>query len=248
MSVVYVLCLREVKGFLGSWWRVVGALAQPLLYIFVLGFGLRPIFHRAGEGDYVQFVAPGVIGMTILFVAFLSGATLLYDRQFGFLKETLVAPVPRTLIMLGRTLGSATTAMIQGTLVLGACMLAGFRPHAVAALPRGVLFMALTAIVFAALGTAVGSAMRSNHSFQLFTSLFLMPIFLLSGAIYPLANLPMPLAVATRLDPLTYGIDGLRGALIGVSQLGTAQSIVALVGMAAILLPSAAGCFFRIPI
>jgi ABC-2 type transport system permease protein len=243
MSVVFMLCSREVKGFFGSWLRVIGALAQPLLYVFVIGFGLRPIFLEAGEGDYVQFITPGIVGMTILFVAFLSGATLLYDRQFGFLKETLVAPVPRIWIMIGRTLGSASAAMIQGTLVLAACIVAGFRPHDLADLPLGVLFMALTAIAFAALGTAVGSTIRNSQGFQFFTSLFLMPIFLLSGALYPLADLPAALTLATRLDPLTYGIDGLRGALIGASHLGNAYS-VAVLGAVGVLFVLVGGWLF----
>src|SRR3954453_17950218 len=125
------------------------------MYLLVLGFGLGPVFERAGQGDYLAFVAPGVVGMTILFSSIFSGVGLLWDRQFGFLKETLVAPVPRLQIMAGRTLGGATTALIQGTLVLTVCLVAGFRPHDLAALPLAALFMALVAVVFAALGTAI---------------------------------------------------------------------------------------------
>src|SRR6476660_2037125 len=128
MAVVFALWLREVKRYLRSRAQMVASLGQPLLYLLVLGFGLGPVFEKSGQGSYLQFVAPGVIGMGILFTSIFSGIGLLWDRQFGFLKETLVAPVPRLQIMIGRTLGGATIAMIQGTLVLVVCLIAGFRP------------------------------------------------------------------------------------------------------------------------
>src|ERR1700733_948587 len=114
MSAIYILWLREMKRYVRSRAQIVASLGQPLLYLLVLGFGLGPVFQKAGNGSYMQFVAPGVIGMTILFSAVFSGIGLLWDRQFGFLKETLVAPVPRFQIMLGRTLGAAIVAVIQG--------------------------------------------------------------------------------------------------------------------------------------
>src|SRR5690242_1387096 len=152
MAVVFALWLREVKRYLRSRPQILASLGQPLMYLLVLGFGLGPVFERAGQGDYLRFVAPGVVGMTILFSSIFSGVGLLWDRQFGFLKETLVAPVPRLQIMAGRTLGGATTALIQGTLVLIVCLIAGFRPDLGGVL-LGLLFMALIAVVFAALGT-----------------------------------------------------------------------------------------------
>src|SRR5436305_12043577 len=127
MSAIYILWLRELKRYMRSKAQVVASLGQPLLYLLVLGFGLGPVFQKAGNGSYLQFMAPGVIGMTVLFSSVFSGIGLLWDRQFGFLKETLVAPVPRTRIMFGRTLGGATVATIQGTLVMIICLIAGFR-------------------------------------------------------------------------------------------------------------------------
>jgi len=124
VAVVYILWLREVKRYLRSRPQVIASLGQPLLYLVVLGFGLGPVFEQAGRGSYLQFVAPGVIGMGILFTSIFSGFGLLWDRQFGFLKETLVAPVPRLQIMVGRTLGGATITMIQGTIVLTVCHVA----------------------------------------------------------------------------------------------------------------------------
>src|SRR3954451_17764002 len=160
VAVIYALWLREVKRYLRSRTQIIASLGQPLMYLLVLGFGLGPVFERAGQGNYLQFVAPGVVGMSILFSSIFSGIGLLWDRQFGFLKETLVAPVPRLQIMAGRTLGGATIAMIQGALVLVVCLLAGFRPQSLAGIPQALFFMVLVAVVFSLLGTAIGSSMK----------------------------------------------------------------------------------------
>ena len=184
MTAIYILWLREVKRYMRSRAQVTASLGQPLLYLVVLGFGLGPVFERSGQGSYLQFIAPGVIGMGILFTSIFSGIGLLWDRQFGFLKETLVAPVPRLHIMAGRTLGGATIATIQGTLILVVCLLVGFRPHSFASLPLALLFMALIAIVFSALGTAIGSTLRDMQGFQLIMNFLVMPIFFLSGALF----------------------------------------------------------------
>src|SRR5688572_17658245 len=142
--------------------------------------------------------------MSVLFTSIFSGIGLLWDRQFGFLKETLVAPVPRLHIMIGKTLGGATVALIQGLLVLVMCVLAGFRPLTIGAIPVALLFMALVAVVFSALGTAIGSRLQSMQGFPLVMNFLMLPLFFLSGALYPLEGLPSGLAVAARIDPLTY--------------------------------------------
>jgi ABC-2 type transport system permease protein len=248
MTAIYILWLREVKRYLRSRPQIIASLAQPLLYLLVLGFGLGPVFQQSGQGSYIQFMAPGVIGMGILFTSIFSGIGLLWDRQFGFLKETLVAPVPRLHIMVGRTLGGATIAMIQGTLVLIVCIVAGFRPQGFAAVPLALLFMALTAIVFAGLGTTIGSGLKDMQGFQFIMNFLVMPIFFLSGALFPLSGLPSALMVATRIDPLSYGIDGLRGALIAQSQFSVATDIAVLVAFAAAFLGLGARAFSRIQI
>ncbi len=135
MSAIYILWLRAVKRYVRSKPRIIASLGQPLLFLIALGFGFGPIFQKAGQGNYIQFLAPGVIAMTILFTAIFSGIELIWDRQFGFLKETLVAPVPRILVMIGRTLGGATVAMIQGVIVVVICFIAGFRVTNFHALP-----------------------------------------------------------------------------------------------------------------
>lgn len=248
MAVVYILWLREVKKYLRSRPQVVASLGQPLMYLLVLGFGLGSVFRKAGQGDYLQFVAPGVVAMSILFSSVFSGFGLLWDRQFGFLKETLVAPVPRLQIMVGRTLGGATTALLQGTLVFVVCLLAGFRPHDWAMLPLAFLFMALIAVVFAAMGTAIGSALKDMQGFQMVMNFLVMPTFFLSGALYPLADLPAALEVATRLDPLSYGVDGLRGALIGQSHFGPVTDLAVLGTVATCFLAAGAWSFSRIQV
>jgi ABC-2 type transport system permease protein len=248
MNVIYVLWLREIKRYSRSRAQIIGSLAQPLLYLLVLGFGFGAVFRQAGQGSYLQFVAPGVIAMGVLFTSIFSGIGLLWDRQFGFLKETLVAPVPRLMIMAGRTLGGATIAIIQGTLVLIVCMLVGFRPESWSAVPVALMFMALIAIVFAALGTAIGSTLKDMQGFQLIMNFLIMPIFFLSGALFPLNNLPGALTVATRLDPLAYGVDGLRGAFIGISTMGAILDVSVLAVLSALFLVLGAWAFSRIQI
>jgi len=154
--------------------------------------------------------------------------------------------VPRLQIMAGRTLGGATIAMIQGTLVLVVCMLAGFRPESWTAVPLAITFMALIAVVFAALGTVIGSTLKDMQGFQLIMNFLIMPIFFLSGALFPLENLPTALAVATRLDPLTYGVDGLRGSFIGLTHLGVGLDITVLAVLSAVFLLLGARAFSRI--
>ncbi len=215
MKAIHILWLRELKRYVRSRSQIAASLGQPVLYLLVLGFGLGPVFKRAGQGSYFQFVAPGVIGMTILFSSIFSGMGLLWDRQFGFLKETLVAPVHRLQIMAGRTLGGATVAVIQGVLVMIVCFIAGFRPAHYALIPVALGYMALIATVFAALGVAIGSSLEDMQGFQLIMNFLVMPIFFLSGALFPLNGLPKALGIATAADPLTYGIDGMRAVLLG---------------------------------
>ncbi|HEV3458347.1 MAG TPA: ABC transporter permease [Thermoanaerobaculia bacterium] len=246
MSIVYVLWLRQLKRFVRSRARIVGALGQPVLYLVALGFGLGPIFERAGQGSYIQFLAPGVIAMTVLFTSIFSGIELIWDRQFGFLKETLVAPVPRLTIMIGRTLGGATVAVIQGIVVFAVCVLAGFRITGVAALPGALVFTALIALLFTALGTAIASVLQDFQGFQLVMNFLVMPIFFLSGALFPLSHVPRLLGLIAAVDPLAYGVDGLRSALIGIAHFGAATDLAVLATLSAIFLALGSYLFSRI--
>ena len=232
MSAVYILWLRELRRYTRSRVQIIASLGQPVLYLVALGFGMGAVYRQAGRGSYLQFVAPGVIAMTVLFSATFSGIALLWDRQFGFLKETLVAPVPRAFIMLGRTCGAATVALLQGCLVAVVCLIAGFRPVSLALLPEAIAFLALIALVFAGLGTTVGSSLKDMQGFQMVMNFLVMPLFFLSGALYPLDHLPRVLTAVTRVDPLSYGVDGLRTALIGQTHFGSAVDATVLVVLA----------------
>ncbi|HYK89345.1 MAG TPA: ABC transporter permease [Acidobacteriota bacterium] len=248
MGAIYILWLREVKRYVRSRAQIVASLGQPLLYLLALGFGLGPVFQRSGNGSYLQFIAPGVIGMTVLFTSIFSGIGLLWDRQFGFLKETLVAPVPRISIVIGKTQGGVTVAMLQGTLVVVVCLIAGFRPSTLLAVPHAFVYMALIALVFAGLGTAIGSRLQDMQGFQLIMNFLVMPIFFLSGALFPLDHLPSALNALTVADPLSYGVDGLRGSLIGMSHFGLVTDLATLVAVAVALLGLGSYLFSRIEV
>jgi ABC-2 type transport system permease protein len=246
MNAIYILWLRELKRYVRSPARVIGSLGQPLLYLLGLGFGLGPVFEKSGHGSYLQFLAPGVVSMSILMSSVFSGIGLIWDRQFGFLKETLVAPVPRLTIVVGRTLGGATVAVIQGLIVLVVCLVAGFRPVHWGAFPMALVFMGFIALMFTALGTAIGSSLSDMQGFQLIMNFLVMPVFFLSGALFPLTGLPTILALLSRLDPLSYGVDGLRDCLIGVSHFGVPADLGVLAVITSALLALGAWLFSRI--
>jgi len=248
MSTIYILWLRELRRFTRSRAQVVASLGQPMLYLIALGFGMGPVFQKAGQGSYLQFVAPGVIAMSVLFSSVFSGFGLLWDRQFGFLKETLVAPVPRLQIMLGKTLGAATVAVLQGLLVVVVCFVAGFRVVNWATVPLAFLFMLLIACVFSALGTSIGSVLENMQGAQLIMNFLVMPIFFLSGALYPLTNLPRVMSAVTKMDPLTYGVDGLRSSLIGYSHFDPAFDAMVLVVVASVLMMVGSRLFAKIQV
>ena len=248
MEVVYILWLRQLKRYVRSRARIVGSLAQPLLFLVALGFGFGPIYARAGGGNYIQFLAPGVIAMTILFTAMFGGIEVLWDRQFGFLKETLVAPVPRLQVMLGRTLGGASVATLQGIIVFVLTLGVGFRPAHVAQFPLALVMMFLTALLFTALGTAVACVLEDMQGFQLIMNFLVMPLFFLSGALFPLAGVPRAIELVARVDPLSYGVDGIRGALIGASHFSLLADIGVLGAFVGVLLAVGSYLFSRIQV
>ncbi|MFH1521297.1 MAG: ABC transporter permease [Candidatus Micrarchaeota archaeon] len=219
MKVIYIMWLRQLKRYFRSKSRMLGSIGQPLLFLVALGFGFGPIFEKAGGGNYIDFLAPGIISMGILFTAVFSGIEVIWDKQFGFLKETLVAPISRYEIMIGRTLGGATVALFQGVVVFFLSILIGFHPN-LTLLPLALVFAALIALFFTALGTALASLMEDMHGFQLIMNFLVMPTFFLSGALFPLSGLPDFISTITAFNPLSYGVDGLRGALIGGSHFG----------------------------
>ena len=248
MSAVYILWLRQIKRYYRSRARMVGALGQPLLFLLALGFGFGPVYRQAGAGNYLQFLAPGVIAMGILFLAIFSGMEIIWDRQFGFLKETLVAPVSRFTIVFGRALGSATVALFQGLLVLGICTIAGVRIERLSFLPVAFMFMLLIALFSTAIGTAIGSILEDMQGFPLVMNFLVMPLFFFSNALFPTDGLPRALRLLVRLNPLSYGIDGLRGAMSHDFLFGMGTDFLVLGLMTAVLLGIGSYLFSRIQI
>jgi ABC-2 type transport system permease protein len=245
---IYILWLRQLKRYLRSRSRIIGSLGQPLLFLVALGYGFGPIFQKAGQGNYLEFLAPGVIAMSILFTAIFSGIEIIWDKQFGFLKETLVAPVSRLNIMIGRTLGGATVATLQGIIVFFISLAAGFRPTNWFFLPVALLVMALTALLFTAMGTAIASLLEDMQGFQMVMNFLVMPIFFLSGALFPLSGLPGSIVVIASFNPLTFGVDGLRGALIGQMHFGFVTDFAALSMVTALFLVVGSYLFSKIEI
>jgi ABC-2 type transport system permease protein len=236
IEVIYILCLRQLKHYWRSKARLIGSLGQPLLFLIAFGFGIGPMYSKANGGaDYINFLAPGIITMGILFTAVFSGLEVIWDRQFGFLKETMVAPISRTEIMIGKTFGGATIAIIQGLLVLSLTYLIGFRITSLGSLVLGLVFMFLIAVFFTGLGLSIASKMKDMQGFQMILNFLIMPIFFLSGALFPITNLPPAILFISRIDPLTYGVDGLRGAITGISTFGI-YSDLAVIGVLSLLI------------
>src|SRR5271154_6792856 len=229
MNAIYILWLRELKRYSRSRSRMIGSLGQPILFLFALGFGLGPVFQKAGQGNYFQFLGPGIISMSILFTAIFAGIQVIWDKQFGFLKETLVAPVPRWQIMFGKTIGGATIV------VLILAMIFGFKPQ-LSLLLVTFIFMFLTAIFFTGLGISIASSLADINGFQLIMNFLVQPVFFLSGALFPLQDLPKIISIITAFDPLTYGVDGIRGTLTGVSHFGLGVDMLVLLVLVAIIL------------
>jgi ABC-2 type transport system permease protein len=236
MKIIYILWLRQIKRYLRSRSRLIGSLGQPILFLVALGYGFGAIYAKAGGGNYIEFLAPGVICMGILFTAIFAGIEVIWDKQFGFLKETLVAPVSRLQIMVGRTLGGATVATMQGIIVLVITFFVGFRPTDWWMILPAVLFMIVIALFFTALGTAIASRLDDMQGFQVIMNFLVMPIFFLSGALFPLTGLPPVIEWLVRIDPLSYGVDAIRGALVGGSQFGFSLDITVLLVITAFML------------
>ena len=248
MNTIYILWLRQLKRYYRSRARMIGSLAQPVLFLVALGFGFGPIYQKAGGGNYIQFIAPGIIAMSIIFTAMFTGIEVIYDKQFGFLKETLVAPVPRWTIMLGRTLGGATVATLQGVVVFFISLLVGFRPESIFMAPLAIVYMILIAIFFTAFGTAIASRMDDMQAFPIIINFLIMPLFFLSGALFPLTGLSKTIQTIIYANPLSYGVDGIRGALSGQLHFGFHTDFLVLFIFAAVVLAIGSYLFSKVEV
>lgn len=209
---IYIMWLRQMKHFVRSKSRLVSSIVQPLFFLFILGSGFR-VATFVGVDDYLSFLAPGIIAMAILFSSMFTGISVLWDKQFGFLQEVLVAPVSRFSIIIGRTLGGATVALIQGFIILLIALGLGVKISGVFGLLLTFVFMILIAFTAVGFGLVLASKMEDFQGFQLIMNLLIMPLLFLSSAFFPVTANPTMKTISS-FNPLFYMVDGLRGSLI----------------------------------
>jgi ABC-2 type transport system permease protein len=219
IEAIYIVWLREIKRYIRAKERIVSSLAMPLFWFLIFGSSMRFAVQFPGANiNYSQFLAPGIIAMTLLFTSIFSGVSVIWDREFGFLKEMLVAPVSRLSIVIGRSLGGATTAVMQGIIIMLLSMLLG-----VNITPASILIliplMVVISLGFVSLGITIASIMESVEGFQLIMNFIVMPMFFLSGALFPINNLPDIFKIFVYIDPMTYGVEVLRYITIGFSSI-----------------------------
>jgi len=234
---IYVIWLRDVKRFIRARSRLIGNIVQPFFFLSILGFGLgTAIFPGIPSGyRFIDFLTPGIVAMTVLFSSVFSGVSVLWDKQFGFLQEVLVAPVSRLSIVIGRTFGGTTTAVMQGFVILAIALALDVKISLIG-LASGILFMLLLAFAAVGFGLVVASQMEDFHGFQLIMNLIIFPLFFLSSAVFPLEGLPDWLKTIAYLNPLTYGVDGLRYSLIGFSSIPVLVDLAVLLALCAVMI------------
>lgn len=221
MNIIHTIWLREMKRFLRSKSRIVGNLSMPFIWLVIMGFGLSSSFALPGaDFDYIHFLAPGIIGMTLLFTSIFSGVSVIWDKQFGFMKEILVAPISRLSIVLGKIAGSSTISLINGILIFAIAVLLNaidISNLTILSVTASIIFMLLISFSFVSIGLIIASRLDNMEGFQMIMSFLVMPLFFLSGAFFPIENVPAWMKFLAYADPLMYGVDGLRGGLIGIS-------------------------------
>jgi ABC-2 type transport system permease protein len=220
LEVVYILWLRQMKRYFRSRSRLLGAIGQPLLFLLALGYGLGSVYKRAGQGNYLEFLVPGIIVQTLLFSGVFWGIQILFDKRFGFLKEMLVAPVPRVKILLGNALGGSTISLIQAVLILVISYALNFRPADWALVPLAFLIMVVLSVTLTSFGAGIASMVEDFQGFQGINNFLIFPLFFLSSALYPLTNVPTWLRILSEANPLSYTVDALRYSLIHQSHFG----------------------------
>jgi ABC-2 type transport system permease protein len=225
MGPIYILWQRQMKRYFRSRSRILGAVGQPLLFLLALGYGIGSVYKRAGQGNYIEFLVPGIILQTILFSGVFWGIQILFDKRFGFLKEMLVAPVSRLRILLGNALGGATISLFQGLLVFGISFFLGFRPYDWALVPVVFLIMIVLSLTLTSFGAAIASSLEDFQGFQAINNFLIFPLFFLSGSLYPLTSAPDFLKVLGAINPLSYSVDALRYTLIHQSHFGIGKDL-----------------------
>jgi ABC-2 type transport system permease protein len=212
---VYTIWYRDILRFWNDKMRLIGSITFPLLFLFVFGSGLSAKMGVLGPGvDFTQFIFPGIIGMTVLMSSFMAGVSVVWDREFGFLREVLVAPISRASVAMGKTLGAATVALLQGTIILLFAPLIGVSLSlwtVLAVLP----LMFLLALSLGSLGVLLATRIRSMEAFQAVTQMLMFPMVFLSAAFFPLQGLPAWMNILVKVNPATYGIAPIRQVMLG---------------------------------
>jgi len=244
-TAVYTIWLREVKRYFRAKERVVGSIAQPVFWFLIFGIGLgRAIQFTGLDIDYFSFITPGIVSMSLLFTSIFSGISVIWDREFGFLKEILVAPVSRLSIVIGKALGGATTATIQGVIILSIALLLGAKIGIQSILVM-LPMMVVVSLGFVSLGLTIASLMDTLEGFNLIMNFVVQPMFFLSGALFPLQSLPEWLRIVTYLDPMTYGVETLRYIVIGFSSFNIMMSLAFVFTFTTLMMIVASWAFSR---
>jgi len=246
MDVIYILWLRQMKRYVRSKSRVLGAIGQPILFLLALGYGIGAVYKKAGQGNYLQFLVPGIIIQTLLFSGVFWGIQILFDKRFGFLKEMLVAPVPRIKILLGNALGGATISLFQALLVFFISIALGFRPENYALLPLAFIIVVAISLALTSFGAGIASIVEDFQGFQGINNFLIFPLFFLSSALYPLTNAPSWLRILAEANPLSYSVDALRYTLIHQSHFGLGKDLLVIAVMLIVTVTFAVNRFDRI--
>jgi ABC-2 type transport system permease protein len=230
---MYTIWLREATTFWREKGRIIGMVGQPLLYLLILGNGITAgmKLNSAGSVGYIQFLYPGVIAMSVLFTSIFSAISIIWDREFGFMKEVLVAPVPRWGVAMGKALGGATTAVAQAVIMVAMAPLVGISLTPIVIIEI-ILLAFLMSLAVTSLGIVVAARMSSMQGFQMIMNFLVMPIYFLSGAMFPLTSAPTWLKSAMTVDPLTYGVDAMRNVVFSHTTIAANGQLVPLLELA----------------
>jgi ABC-2 type transport system permease protein len=244
IEAVWALTWRDLVRFSRDRSQVLGAVARPILWLVFMGKGLSGSVRLAGGVGYQRFVFAGAIAMAVLFGGMFQGVTIIWDREFGFLKEVLVAPISRTTIVLGKTLSATAVTIVQGCLTLLFAPIVGLHLGATAIFALlGVI--AVLSLGMSAMGVVLATRMQTFEGFGIISNFVIMPLYFLSGGVFPVEHLPGWMTVLVRVNPVTYGVDLMRHALAQPSVFGVALDLVVLVGFAAAMVVLALAWFRR---
>lgn len=213
LKAVYVISFREFKKFIRERSRLLGTMARPILWLFVVGGGMSRLVNVPGGVSYLQFIFPGMIGMTILFASIFSAISIVWDREFGFLKEILVAPISRFSVVFGKAMAGTTISLVQVLIMVVFIPILGIH-ISILQFFELIFVAAMLAFSLTAMGILVASRMSSYEGFNIIMNFLVMPMFFLSGAMYPVKLLPPILKEVTHFNPLTYGVDALKNVLL----------------------------------